>query len=388
LSEILAGPGGKVPDREIEERVRSEVVDLLYGQVPLSAAISALVASILCALLWNVTSHDVLGAWWLVVAMLSAARLLLAFAYRRRSRDTDARAWERRFIVTLIMTGVAWGLGAWTVMPKDSLAYQAVVYFFLMGMAGGAVANYSGHPRTATATVILVMLPATVWLALEDNVLTRAMAIGAVIYVVAAFRAATTLSASLRHSIRLTHELAIARADAERLARTDELTGMRNRRAFYELGELAMAQAKRYDDPIAVISLDIDHFKKVNDTWGHATGDETLRLVALIIQRTIRTSDIAGRVGGEEFAIVLPRATPEQALAMAERLRAAMEKAPLYHDRGEIHFTSSFGVAVRDAENDTIDRLLAEADKALYEAKEGGRNRVVCAKREGGRNAE
>jgi diguanylate cyclase (GGDEF)-like protein len=273
-------------------------------------------------------------------------------------------------------------------MPKDSLAYQAVVYFFLMGMAGGAVANYSGHPRTATATVILVMLPATVWLALEDNVLTRAMAIGAVIYVVAAFRAATTLSASLRRSIRLTHELAIARADAERLARTDELTGMRNRRAFYELGELAMAQAKRYDDPIAVISLDIDHFKKVNDTWGHATGDETLRLVALIIQRTIRTSDIAGRVGGEEFAIVLPRATPEQALAMAERLRAAMEKAPLYHDRGEIHFTSSFGVAVRDAENDTLDRLLAEADKALYEAKEGGRNRVVCAKREGGRNAE
>ena len=388
MSEIPAGPGGTAPHREIEERVRSEVIDLLYGQVPLSAVISALVASILCALLWNVTRHDLLGAWWLVIVTLSAARLLLTFAYRRRSRETNVRTWERRFIVTLIMTGVAWGIGAWAVMPKDSLAYQAVVYFFLMGMAGGAVANYSGHPRTATATVILVMLPATVWLALEDNVLTRAMAIGAVIYVVAAFRAATTLSASLRHSIRLTHELAIARADAERLARTDELTGMRNRRAFYELGELAMAQAKRYDDPIAVISLDIDHFKKVNDTWGHATGDETLRLVALIIQRTIRTSDIAGRVGGEEFAIVLPRATPEQALAMAERLRAAMEKAPLYHDRGEIHFTSSFGVAVRDAENDTLDRLLAEADKALYEAKEGGRNRVVCAKREGGRNAE
>ena len=193
MGEILAKDTGGAPDRRVDERVRTELVILLFGQVPLSSVISALVASILCALLWNVTSHDVLGAWWLVVAMLSAARLLLAFAYRRRSRDTDARAWERRFIVTLIMTGVAWGLGAWTVMPKDSLAYQAVVYFFLMGMAGGAVANYSGHPRTATATVILVMLPATVWLALEDNVLTRAMAIGAVIYVVAAFRAATTL---------------------------------------------------------------------------------------------------------------------------------------------------------------------------------------------------
>ena len=362
----------------VEDRLRADLIGLLYQQVPLSSAISAVVASLLCFLLWDVTKHGLLEAWWLVIVGLSLLRFGLVYAFRHRKPGDDIRAWERRFIVTLVMTGAAWGIGGWMLMPRDSLAYQAVVYFFLMGMVGGAVANYSAHVAGVILTAILIILPATLSFAIEDSPVTRAMAFGSFVYVVAAFRAATTLSASFKRSYQLTHELEVARKDAERQARTDELTEMRNRRAFYELGELAMSQSIRYGDPLALISLDIDHFKTVNDTWGHATGDETLRLVSLIIQRTIRASDIAARIGGEEFAILLPRATPEQALAMAERLRAAMEKAPMYHDQGEIHFTASFGVAVQGKELNTLDRLLAEADKALYEAKEGGRNRVVC----------
>jgi len=378
LSERLEKETGGAPDRRVEERVRTELVILLFGQVPLSSFISALVASILCALLWHVTGHDLLEAWWLTIVAISVARVAMALAFKRRPNDDDIASWERRFITTLVMTGIAWGVGAWLMMPKDSLAYQAVVYFFLMGMVGGAVTNYSADVRSVTATVVLILLPSTLAFAIEESPVTRAMAFGSVIYAVSAFRAAATLSASFTRSHELTYELEIARELAERQARTDELTEMRNRRAFYELGELAISQATRYNDPLALISLDIDRFKNINDTWGHATGDETLRLVALIIQRTIRTSDIAGRIGGEEFAILLPRASAEQALAMAERLRAAMEKAPLYHDAGTIHFTSSFGVAIRNAEANTLDRLLAEADRALYEAKEGGRNRVVC----------
>jgi diguanylate cyclase (GGDEF)-like protein len=366
------------PSVTIQDRVRADLVGLLYQQVALSSLISALIATLLCAILWTVTRHDLLQAWWLTVVALSVLRAAMAAAYRRRPSEADARTWERRFIVTLAMTGAVWGVGGWLIMPPGSLVYQTVVYFFLMGMVGGAVANYSAHVVGVMTTTILIFLPSTLAFAIEDNPLTRAMALGSVVYVVGAFRATTMLSASFRHSYVLAHELDLARETAEHQARTDELTQMRNRRAFHELGEIAVAQARRYNDPLALISLDIDHFKKVNDTWGHATGDETLRLVALIIGRTIRTSDIAARIGGEEFAILLPRASPEQAVAMAERLRAAMEKAPLYHDNGELHFTASFGVAVRTAEIDTLDRLLAEADKALYEAKEGGRNRVVC----------
>jgi diguanylate cyclase (GGDEF)-like protein len=362
----------------VEDRVRADLVGLLYGQVPLSAFISALVATVLCALLWDVASRALLQAWWIVIVLLSILRAGMALAYRRRAGDADIRAWERRFVVSLAMAGAAWGIGGWLLMPKGMVEYQAVIYFFLMGMVGGAVANYSAHVQGFVVSAVLIILPSTIAFAIEDNALTRAMAFGSVVYVVAAFRAATTLSRSFRRSYQLTHELEIARERAEEQARTDELTGMRNRRAFYELGELAVSQASRYGDPVALIILDIDHFKRVNDTWGHATGDETLRLVALIIQRTVRTSDIAGRIGGEEFAILLPRASAEQAVAMAERLRAAMEKAPLFHDAGTIHFTASFGVAVGGRGVETLDRLLQDADKALYEAKEGGRNRVVC----------
>jgi diguanylate cyclase (GGDEF)-like protein len=352
-------------------------VGLLLQQVPQSSAISVLVATVLCALLWPIVGRARLESFWLVIVLLSGMRFALVQAYRRRAADADARPWERRFVVTLVMTGVAWGVGGWLLMPRESVAYQAVVYFFLMGMAGGAVANYSAHIGSVTATIVMVMLPSTLWFALQDNPLTRAMALGAMIYVVAAFRAAKTFSTALRRSIQLTHELQAARAAAELQARTDELTGMRNRRAFNEQGELAMAQARRYGDALALISLDIDHFKGINDTWGHAAGDETLRVVAAVVEHTIRDSDVAARVGGEEFAILLPRASPEQAAAMAERLRVAMEQSKVSHDGREFRFTASFGVASRGAETDTLDRLLAQADQALYEAKAGGRNRVV-----------
>ena len=322
------------------------------------------------------TPGDRLLAWWLVIVTLSVARIAMAQAFRRYAASADPRTWERRFVTTLVMTGVAWGVGGLLLMPRD-IAYQAVVFFFLMGMTGGAVATYSAHAGAVTATIVTVMLPSTILLALEDSELARAMALGSLIYVVAAIRAARTFSRALHNSIRLSHELEGARETAELQARTDELTGIRNRRAFYEQGELAVAQARRYGDSLALISLDIDHFKKVNDTWGHAAGDETLRVVARIIQQTVRTSDIAGRTGGEEFAILLPRASLEQAAGMAERLRSTMEKAAISQGGRDFNFTASFGVAAHGPEADTLERLLAEADKALYEAKAAGRNRVV-----------
>jgi diguanylate cyclase (GGDEF)-like protein len=347
-----------------------------------SSAISALVATVLCRLLQDDTPGDRLMAWWLVIVSLSGVRILMALAYRRHGTNGDPRPWERRFVATLVMTGVAWGFGGLWLMPDD-IAYQAVVFFFLMGMTGGAVANYSAHVGAVTTTIVMTMLPSTIWLgreAIDGDELASAMVLGSLIYVAAAFRAATTSSKALRRSIRLTHELQEARESAELQARTDELTGIRNRRAFYEMGGLAVAQARRYGDSLALISLDIDHFKTVNDTWGHAAGDETLRTVARIIQQTVRTTDIAGRTGGEELAILLPRASLEQAAAMAERLRVTMENAVVSQGGRDLRFTASFGVAEHGPEADTLELLLAQADKALYEAKAGGRNRVVSSK--------
>jgi diguanylate cyclase (GGDEF)-like protein len=248
-------------------------------------------------------------------------------------------------------------------------------------MAGGAVASYSAHAASTYVTICLVLLPSTAWFVAQDSLVLRSMAAGAVVYVAAAMRATRTLSFFVRQSFQLAHELRISNDTAERLARTDELTGMKNRRAFYELAQQAFEQAERYDRPLTLMSIDIDHFKRVNDTWGHAAGDAALRAMARVIVNNSRMTDIAGRVGGEEFAILLPETTTAAAAVDAERLRRETEETVVTHNNVEIRFTCSIGVASRDAVVGSLDMLMGRADGALYEAKEKGRNRVAARMR-------
>jgi len=165
--------------------------------------------------------------------------------------------------------------------------------------------------------------------------------------------------------------------DLRRLARRDGLTGLLNRTALMDDGRGQLAQCQLRRLPFAVLLLDLDHFKRVNDTHGHQAGDAVLHHMARTLQRNLRGRDsLLGRYGGEEFVLLLPATSLEQAQALAERLRAALEACPLDSDIGPIAATTSIGVAADvDA---TLERLLARADAALYRAKAAGRNRVVC----------
>ncbi len=167
------------------------------------------------------------------------------------------------------------------------------------------------------------------------------------------------------------------------LATTDGLTGLANRRRFMEALEHEVQRHRRYGTPLALISIDVDRFKRVNDTWGHAVGDEVLRSLATICRAEVRDVDTVGRIGGEEFAVLLPDTAPEEAMAVAERLRAGVEAAPLLTAAGPISVTLSLGVSASPP-CDGADTLLREADRALYRAKAGGRNRVEQAGRPSG----
>ncbi len=162
------------------------------------------------------------------------------------------------------------------------------------------------------------------------------------------------------------------------LATTDGLTGLANRRRFLEALEHEVQRHRRYGTPLALVSIDVDRFKRVNDTWGHAVGDEVLRALAAICRAEVRDVDTVGRIGGEEFAVLLPDTAPEEATAVAERLRYAVEAAPLLTSGGPLTVTLSLGVAASPP-CDGADGLLREADRALYRAKAGGRNRVERA---------
>jgi diguanylate cyclase (GGDEF)-like protein len=196
----------------------------------------------------------------------------------------------------------------------------------------------------------------------------RGLELGAIDYITKPFDPAE-LRARVRAALRLKFMMDLLAQKAQ----IDALTGLWNRRYFDERLEAEVSMARRAPRPLAVLMIDIDKFKLINDTYGHATGDEVLRRVACLLGESVRTEDIVCRYGGEEFAVIAPN-TCDGAAALAERLRHAVETMKITFLGKPLHVTASIGVASHDQAPETS--LVAQADAALYRAKQAGRNRV------------
>ena len=179
--------------------------------------------------------------------------------------------------------------------------------------------------------------------------------------------------------VRLSQQLEGAQARLRALAAEDPLTGVLNRRRFLELADLEWARAKRHGRPQSLLLIDIDGFKSVNDRHGHLTGDETLRRMAETSRACLRRTDLFGRYGGDEFVVLLPETEEPGAVLMAERIRRALEAVEVKGGAGPVRVTVSIGIAARRSATEALDALIAQADTALYAAKENGRNRVETA---------
>jgi diguanylate cyclase (GGDEF)-like protein len=165
------------------------------------------------------------------------------------------------------------------------------------------------------------------------------------------------------------------------VAMRDGLTGLYNRRAFDERLRHALGYADRQRGALGLVLLDIDHFKRLNDTFGHPAGDAVLRHTARVVEDHLRRADEAARFGGEEFALILPGTDEAGTVRLAERVRGAVEKAQLVFEGARLAVTVSLGVAVWPSDGKDEEALVAAADRALYAAKEAGRNRVAAASR-------
>lgn len=174
-------------------------------------------------------------------------------------------------------------------------------------------------------------------------------------------------------------ELFKLKEEFKKQANTDPLTGLYNRRYFVEHAEREFKRAQRNGQPLAVISLDIDHFKNVNDKYGHPVGDQVLIEVSKNLLPALRSEDVLARIGGEEFAIVLPETDMKEALIIAERIRQQQEQISLIGDwSGEVNVRVSVGVAIKQESDNDFDALFSRSDQALYTAKNNGRNQVYC----------
>ncbi|MFP3984241.1 MAG: diguanylate cyclase, partial [Desulfurivibrionaceae bacterium] len=165
-----------------------------------------------------------------------------------------------------------------------------------------------------------------------------------------------------------------------RLAETDNLTGLFNRRIFMERFAHEISRCQRYGKAAVLMMLDLDRFKKVNDTYGHAAGDKVIRQLSRILRENVRETDVPGRVGGEEFTVLLPETTVDAAMPVARRLLHQIRKSAVVVDDEEIRFTASIGVAQLRADDADPEILLARADAAMYQAKDKGRDRVEVKK--------
>ncbi|MCY0854394.1 GGDEF domain-containing protein [Cupriavidus sp. D39] len=167
--------------------------------------------------------------------------------------------------------------------------------------------------------------------------------------------------------------------ELQEFATIDFLTQLPNRRHFVERIEQELARIRRADSrPAAVLTFDLDHFKTINDTWGHAMGDHALRCFAALLRNALQKHDFAGRIGGEEFAVVLPDASLDTATRFARRIQHQITETALLDGNQTIALTVSVGIALMHATDASADLSLLRSDGALYRAKERGRNRIEC----------
>lgn len=321
-------------------------------------------------------------ALWVVTGLTVAGGFGLAAARARRTRLVETNAVLVQTVVALLLTlGVAWFnpgiafpmlLTVVVILPTAALRLSPRQLLVLALLAAlGCVAVVSRHRGQLSVPM--------------GSLGEQALIGGFFLWTLIKGTSVNLAGMALRLALDESHsKLSSALARVEELAETDELTGLANRRRILDVLTKVREQQSNLGQCFAVAMVDVDYFKRINDTYGHALGDEVLRTIGTLMLNTKRATDSAGRMGGEEFLLVLPGSTTVgDANAVAERLRLAVEEYDWSKLQPELHVTASIGLTVAEAGEDP-DQVLRRADEGLYAAKRSGRNRVsfsaaVCA---------
>lgn len=362
---------------EVSIEAYNERLSLLLNQSYPAAYLSVLVGLLLVVILWGEQDHQRLVIWYSCIVLTAAARIFIYLSYRRTPpKEPPVTRREILYRASTLTYFAVWGLGGLWVIQGVSLLDKVIALYFLIGLAGSAISVFSASRFLQLGAILILVLPFVLWFLAMGDVKPVAMAAAGAMFLISAIRSSKVLADAIQMNFTLKHNLLQANAQAEHLARVDELTQLFNRRAFYEHCELQLTQSMRTGNPLSLVLLDLDHFKRINDSYGHSVGDAALVHIAGLLSGTIRSSDICGRVGGEEFAVLLPGTSVAQAEKVAQNLREKLASTPFEFPDGAQPVTASFGVTA--VTGDILD-MVRDADSALYSAKSAGRNRVVVA---------
>jgi len=372
---------------EIRAAVQAETTRLLY-RTPTAIIVNLINGAIFAVAMWGTYPAWVTLLWTVLLYAVVAVRLLNWRSYRRRGIGSgeDTR-WARRFALGALATGALWGVGGVSVLAAPSPYYVVFVAFVIGGMTAGAIAQHSVYLPALFSFMLPAVLPLAGAFIIQGTTISIAMGIMTAIYAGALALLGRDLNRSLVQNFQLHAEFKsltgsleqeIARrksAEVElaHLARHDALTGLANRSTFFERLTLEIGRAKRGETRFAVHYIDLDHFKDVNDTYGHQMGDRLLALIAEQLEKNVRQIDLVARLGGDEFAILqdgIHNRSDAETLAtkLLDQLSDTFEI-----EGNHIHIAPSIGIALYHADTGSADMILEQADLAMYQAKSAGR---------------
>jgi diguanylate cyclase (GGDEF)-like protein len=366
---------------EKQQHIRVEKIKLLYLHSLTPIILSAVAGLFLVAALWSSANHQHLLIWLATTFLFACVRIFLMSRFKHTKPQGDAvLKWEKPYAISLLMVFLLWSAGLIWIMPRDNLTAVFIINTFSIGLAGAAISWYSPLRYLQMASISLALIPMIIVLLTLGHEETFWIGIAAGCMYFSCMITSALLQKTFNGNLELAYDLEVAKKHAESLASTDSLTGLNTRRAFFDKAESLFAYCKRNNQAISALMLDVDHFKKINDSYGHAAGDIALRNLAQLLKSNLRESDLSCRFGGEEFAVLLPNTNVEEATEMANLIRKMMTTTIIaLADENALSLTASFGVAEHGT---TVEDLLNNADKAMYAAKNNGRNHVMafCAK--------
>lgn len=360
-------------------------------QLPTVFLANPLLAAFIAVLYWDYAFRTLLVLLVAAQAVLWTPAILSWRRLRHKARPARVSPGnERRAMLFSATAGALWAFAAAALFPAGGPAEQAALVMLLSGLCAGSVAFFSSSPSVSLAFYLPFMLTlfvqAITFPTGEDPVLPAAIGV----FILCALLFTRTSWHQFVENVRVLVDRDRLLQEAKEsgvqlelmlnrmsdLAMVDELTGLKNRRSFFDAIESVIAGSRRRGKPVAVALLDVDHFKDVNDTYGHSVGDVVLREIARRIEDTLRQEQIVGRIGGEEFVVLLPDTTPSQALVAIERVRKAIGDRLIDVPGAEsVQVTVCGGISAL-ADGMPVTLALQQADKAMYRAKALGRNRV------------
>jgi diguanylate cyclase (GGDEF)-like protein len=356
--------------------IELEKLRLTFANLPVALTLSFFASFFLVFVLRHVQSTAYLVAWILVAALISVMRHLQARQFKvLQDHEIDVDFWRLRVDVGTAVSGVWWGFGAILLFPED-LPHQVYVAFIMAGVGAAAMTSYAAMRRTYFLFVLPSVVPLMARIAWEGAEVHLSMAILVGMFLIVVVRSAI----NTENMITTVLELRSANVELTRAlhheATHDALVDLVNYREFHTRLQHVAAMSAQEKQPYALLFVDLDHFKQINDTAGHAAGDEALRLVGALLKDQLRSADTAARMGGDEFALLLPGCPRDRAEQVANNILSGVQKLEVRWEGKTFHVGASIGVAYTNAGEYDTAAVLRAADSACYTAKRSGRNRI------------